>query len=119
MAQATESHTTRRDVLRRAAAIVPAAAVSSLLAGPVLQAYAGVSHQELLESYNEWLFMERRLLCIEMYGDAQRAECWVPSTRAHWFHVPTDGRDWRSLPQPSTRAGLILSAAGVDLRSES
>ncbi|WP_018262372.1 hypothetical protein [Methylobacterium sp. WSM2598] len=72
----------------------------------------------LLNAYNEWLFYERRLLCIEAYGSPD-AEHVVPCAGAAEFHFSTGGMDWRSLPQPSGRAVVVLSAVRCDWRSAS
>lgn len=75
---------------------------------------------DVLASYDQWLFYERRLLVREQYGhigdDMVRAmERAVPvNTAADKFHFPLEG-SWRDVPQPSTRAAVILSAAGVPL----
>ena len=74
--------------------------------------------QEILSAYDEWLFMERRFLCIEMYGAeyARRMERVVScSTLAGDFHFLSEPGAWRRVPMPSTRAAVILSAAGVPL----
>lgn len=70
---------------------------------------------EVLEAYLEWLAMEARLLRIELYGDQYFAdrELTPCNTFAKAFHFPSDGRSWRDVPQPSTRAQIILTVAGV------
>jgi hypothetical protein len=70
-----------------------------------------------LDAYSEWLFMERRLLCMERYPNWKDAECFVPcNTGASSFHLPDSPVRWQDLPQPSTRAALVLSAVGCDWR---
>src|SRR4051812_4964072 len=66
---------------------------------------------ELLDAYNEWLFVERRMLCIEQYGKQGGREGFVPAnTGAHLFHFPPFERGgWKVTPNPSTRAALVLS----------
>jgi hypothetical protein len=71
-----------------------------------------IRRQALLEAYSEWLFNERRLLCLEFYPDDPNAEKFVPTTPAARFHFPSNG-DWKSVPAPSTRARKVLAAAGV------
>jgi hypothetical protein len=78
---------------------------------------AGISPERRaeLEAYSEWLFNERRLLTIEMYGRDNDMERYVPATKAARFHFPSGSKSWDALPQPSTRVATILAAAGVDL----
>jgi hypothetical protein len=71
---------------------------------------------ELIDAYNQWLFYERRLLCIEQYGSAEWEHMVPQSTGASHFHFPPFPTSWRDLPQPSTRAAVVLSAAGCDWR---
>ena len=91
---------------------------------------------ELLWSYKNWLHMEHRMLSFELAGhDMAQAElieghfaAWLPPDRNvpgfHW-HTQWSGQSgsrgpagWISAPQPSTRAAVVLSAAGVPLTSE-
>ena len=73
-----------------------------------------------LAHYANWLFYERRILCHELAnGDSafarelqRRREEVEPE-----FHFPPH-RDWRDVPMPSTRAALIMSAAGFDWHGE-
>lgn len=70
--------------------------------------------QEVLESYNAWLFMERRLLSLEMYPEqGPQAERFVPAGNAGdaWHFMGPDS--WQDKPQPSTRAATILHSLGV------
>lgn len=72
--------------------------------------------EAVLEAYSEWLFMERRLLCVERWPGERDTERWVPcNTGAKDFHFPID-TDWRSLPRPSSRAALVLSTVGCNWR---
>lgn len=68
----------------------------------------------LLMAYNEWLFMERRMLCEEQCPGDPNAERFVPTnTGAHDYHFWSE--DWRAPHrQPSTRAALVLSAVGCE-----
>lgn len=65
----------------------------------------------LLFSYNEWLFYERRLLCLEHMGGTAM-EAMVPDCRLD-FHFPRHpSLTWREVPKPSTRAAAVLAAVG-------
>ena len=69
-------------------------------------------------SYNTWLFYERRLLLIELYGkdEARRMERFTYENAGGSFHFP--GAGWENVPQPSTRAERWLDLLGVDWRSD-
>lgn len=70
--------------------------------------------RDVLDAYLEWLHMEARLLRVELYGDDWADRELTPcNTFAKNFHIPSDGRSWRDMPQPSTRAEIILKVAGV------
>ncbi len=79
---------------------------------------------DLLASYDQWLFYERRCLLRELYanegsGVARAMEKIVPvNTAADRFHFPREG-SWQDQPQPSTRAAVILATVGVPLSEES
>ena len=64
----------------------------------------------LLQNYASWLFMERRLLSFEMYGEHRQYH--LPNTTGGHFH-------WQEvragIVHPSSRAAVVLSAAGVSL----
>lgn len=66
-------------------------------------------------AYLEWLAMEARLLRIELYGDEYFADKeFTPcNTFARSFHFPSDGRTWKDVPKPSTRATTVLKAVGI------
>ena len=73
---------------------------------------------DLLNAYNEWLFYERRMLCIEQYGKRD-AEHFIPCAGASGFHFPSfEAGGWEGVPKPSTRAAVVLSAVGCDWREE-
>lgn len=76
---------------------------------------------KVLAAYAEWLYYEHRLLMIEMFPDPalrKVMEKVAPTgSAARFFHFPM-GRDWRELPQPSTRALAVLNAVGCDLTRE-
>jgi hypothetical protein len=72
--------------------------------------------RELLESYSAWLFYERRLLTMELYPqDWERAEDVIPRPGGKVGSWHFRQQDWANLPQPSTRAVAVLSAAGVPI----
>ncbi len=60
-------------------------------------------------AYLEWLTMEARLLRIELGVDDETSP---RNTFAKAFHFPA-GQDWRDVPQPSTRAELVMNIVGV------
>lgn len=71
--------------------------------------------KKLLNAYSEWLFYERRLLCMEIYPDHKGADDFVPqNTGASDYHFPSDGKHWNEEPQPSTRAAHVLDIVGCD-----
>ena len=84
-----------------------------------------------LYAYVEWLFMEHRLLCYELWPDSlerdaakdiqdaalplQQAYRFSPvGTAAGHFHFPKDGRTWKDVPTPSTRCLAVFEAIGLD-----
>ena len=75
-----------------------------------------------LEAYATWLFYERRLLCLELYPElGMDADKFIAANNAGslWhFHREGDGRGWRELPQPSTRATAVLDLVGCDWRQD-
>jgi hypothetical protein len=88
----------------------------SLIGNPTAAAEPVTS--DLLDAYNQWLFYERRLLCLEAHGSID-AERMVPQTMAaSLFHFPLFPHRWQELPQPSSRAALVLSAVGCSWREE-
>lgn len=87
--------------------------------------------QELLDSYDAWLEMERRFLRWERYrshedGLNTHLECvWYdPRSGRKFDYVPLDNLgasyhmsdDSNAMPQPSSRAALVLSAVGCEWR---
>ena len=81
---------------------------------------------DLMHGYASWLFMEHRMVSYEL-ADYQR-DLARDIERAYWPNTP--GADWHfqwsgqgsrgpagwiDAPQPSTRAAVVLSAAGVPL----
>lgn len=110
------SPSSRRGYLRGLTTLPLIGGSVTLIGNPTAAAEAVT--EALLDAYDEWLFMERRLLCLEA-GPGRRSEAHVPcNTGVGRFHFLTNGLDWRSLPQPSTRAAVVLSAVGCDWRRE-
>ena len=74
---------------------------------------------KLLACYSNWLHMERRLVCMEMFPElGPRAEDFIlHSTGANNFHFP-HGKAWNEAQQPSSRAALVLSTVGCDWRQD-
>ena len=74
--------------------------------------------RRLLGAYSEWLRMERRLLHMELFPDADsRARDYlVPegTELAGPFHLPPFPQRWQDRPQPSTRAAHVLAAVGLN-----
>lgn len=68
----------------------------------------------LAEAYLQWLHMEARILRIELYGENYADKELTPcGTFTHSYHF--GDRDWRSHPQPSTRAAVVLRSVGADI----
>ena len=81
---------------------------------------------DLMQSYKSWLYMEHRMVSYELArydGDLAHLieryhSCNTPGDRWHfqWSREGNRGlAGWIDAPQPSTRAAIILSAAGVPL----
>lgn len=64
-------------------------------------------------AYLQWLRTEADLLQIEL-GNGSERELTPRNTFTQSFHFPLGG-DWRDMPQPSTRAELVLRAVGIDV----
>src|ERR1700682_2770632 len=106
---------TRRRFLSQAAGAA-GGAVLALATIPPASAVAAPSltDRRALEAYASWLFMERRILCGELWPQmGAEAERYVSqgNAGADW-HFRGDG-DWRDLPQPSTRAAAVLALVSV------
>ena len=109
----------RRSFLRGLAALPLIGGGVTLIGNPT--AAAVPVSRELMNSYASWLVMEHRMLCYELSDhqpdrrrDLERA-FWPNSPGGLW-HFQWQGRGpagWVDAPQPSTRAAVILSAAGV------
>ena len=85
--------------------------------------------EALIWGYKDWLYYEHRMLSYELAGyDPEQAKLVERLSRyskagpaGDWhFNFPTRKGSrlagWPEAPQPSTRAALVLSAAGVDWR---
>ena len=75
--------------------------------------------RELMERYNSWLHMERRLLAIELYPElGDDCTRYVAEDRLVnlFFHPPE--MQWVETHPPSSRAAMMLSAAGITLASD-
>ena len=72
-----------------------------------------------LINYATWLYHERRLACLELYPHAGiKADGMVHAdVHADEFHFPRRG-DWKTVPQPSTRAVEMLDRLGIDWRAD-
>ena len=116
----------RRTFLRGLASL-PLLGGSIAILGQPTQAAVPVT-PELLKSYKSWLFMEHRMVSYEMAGhDLKRSRRiehieWFEDTPGEEWHLQwaREGMrgpaGWVDAPQPSTRAAVILSAAGVPLK---
>jgi hypothetical protein len=107
---------TRRLVMNSIVALPIAAAVP--VASPAMSsAQPPDTDRRALEAYASWLFMERRILCGELWphigAKAERYDLY-DNAGAGW-HFRGDG-DWRDLPQPSSRAAAVLDLVEVDWR---
>lgn len=114
----------RRSFLRGLATL-PLIGGSVALVGEPSAAAVPVT-DELMFSYKSWLHMEHRMVSHELAGhDLKRAcaiEACFPAGNAgyrwhmQWARPGARGpAGWIDAPQPSTRAAVILSAAGVPL----
>jgi hypothetical protein len=98
--------------------------MNTMVALPIVAASAVTSpllnlspDRRALEAYASWLFMERRILCGELWPDmgAQAEHYDYYDNAGAGRHFRGDG-DWQDLPQPSTRAAAVLDLVGVDWR---
>jgi hypothetical protein len=105
---------TRRLLMNSIVALPIAAAVPT--AAPAMSPPSTPdTDRRALEAYASWLFMERRILCGELWphmGAEAEKYNWFDNAGAGW-HSRGDG-DWQDLPQPSTRAAAVLDLVGVD-----
>jgi hypothetical protein len=92
------------------AAAMPVAASTALPTIPT-------TDRRALEAYVSWLFMERRILCGELWPHmGALAEKFDYADNAGWHWHFRGDVDWRDHPQPSTRAAAVLDLVGVDWR---
>jgi hypothetical protein len=81
---------------------------------------AGVTtDRRALEAYASWLFMERRILCGELWPHmGTHAERWDYAGNAGygWHFNGRGDLAWDEGPQPSSRAAVVLDLVGVDWR---
>jgi hypothetical protein len=107
----------RRAVL---AGIVASAALPIAGALPVAAAATpSTTDRRALEAYASWLFMERRILCGELWphmGSEAERYAWFDNAGAGWHFRDRGGLAWNEGPQPSSRAAAVLDLAGVDWR---
>jgi hypothetical protein len=117
--------TSRRRFLSQAAGVATGGAVLALATIPTALAVAApanplgpvfsLTDRRALEAYASWLFMERRILCGELWphmgAQAERWD-WQDNAGAGWHFRG----DWKDLPQPSARASAVLDLVGVDWR---
>jgi hypothetical protein len=86
-----------------------------------------LSAGDLVDSYDAWLFYERRFLRFERYGpkggdlsdDGRFVILDTATGQAFdWVYLSNAGGRFhgREEPAPSTRAAVVLSAAGCDWR---
>jgi hypothetical protein len=76
--------------------------------------------EQLLDSYSEWLFYERRLLCLERWPGVHHPDGFIPAnTGASGYHFSLGPERWQDRPMPSTRAAVVLSAVGCGWKEES
>jgi hypothetical protein len=105
----------RRGFLRQLAHLPLIGGGVTLLGNPTAAAVPVTD--DLLDAYSEWLFYERRLLCLERWPGSRDAEAFVPAnTGASGFHFPLRPERWQDRPMPSSRAVVVLSAVGCRWR---
>lgn len=77
--------------------------------------------RDLLVGYSDWLLLERRILNMELFPNAEDRQAvrhvYLGNRATEAFHIPPDG-DWKAVAKPSTRAALVLSTVGAEWRRE-
>ncbi|WP_321177281.1 hypothetical protein [Bradyrhizobium sp. USDA 3256] len=92
-------------------------AAATPVAAPAFLAATGRPDRRALEAYASWLFMERRILCGELWPHMGTvAEKFDFADNAGWGWHFRGEIDWRDHPQPSTRAAAVLDHVGVNWR---
>jgi hypothetical protein len=98
-------------------AAIAGAAISSKSSATV--AAPVTTDRRALEAYASWLFMERRILCGELWphmgAEAERYDR-HDNARAKWHFDGRGDLAWDEGPQPSTRAAAVLDLVGVNWR---
>lgn len=80
--------------------------------------------RSMLETYSEWLRIERNLVCNELYPIMDPAIRRLAASPVryddplHRFFIPEAPLSWRDMPPASTRAALVLSAVGCGWRED-
>jgi hypothetical protein len=96
---------------------LPIAAAVPVASPEMTRSPAPDTDRRALEAYASWLFMERRILCGELWPHMGAA-----AERYDWFDNAGHGWHWRGDlawdegPQPSSRAAVVLDLIGVDWR---
>jgi hypothetical protein len=110
--------TGRRGFLRGLAALPLIGGGVTLIGNPT--AAAVPVSRVLLHAYGQWLHMERRILLHEMYPDPEQrrwANMLSPvgcNRGVDLYHLPSSPMDWRTIPQPSSRAAAVLATVGCE-----
>jgi hypothetical protein len=108
--------TSRRAFMNSIVALPIAAALP--VAAPAMPSNVIATDRRALEAYASWLFMERRILCGELWphmgAEAERYD-WHDNAGAGW-HFHRGDLAWDEGPQPSSRAAAVLDLVGVDWR---
>lgn len=105
----------RRGFLRGLAALPLVGGGVTLLGNPT--AAAVPITPELLDSYDSWLMLERMSLLAERYGvdaGARMMKVLRCDNAGAYYHA--EGFGPRDRPPASSRAAVVLSAVGCDLR---
>jgi hypothetical protein len=97
----------------RTSVVISRASPEGSLSRPIPAAAAEPVTEALLDAYSEWLFYDRRLLCLERWPGVRHPDGFIPAnTGASGYHFPLGPERWQDRPQPSTRAAVVLSAVG-------
>jgi hypothetical protein len=111
--------TSRRAFMNSIVALPIAAALPVAAPAMLAKAISSATDRRALEAYASWLFMERRILCGELWPDegaqAERYD-WHDNAGAGWHLRGRGDVAWNEGPQPSSRAAAVLDLVGVDWR---